>query len=73
MTLRHAIERLAHARVAGARDSHTRRLVPSSGMGGTIPTVTVRAAPMALAASSDGIVWLADAGNRAIRRLAPAR
>src|SRR5207244_526047 len=31
------------------------------------------AAPMALAASADGTLWLADAGNRALRRLAPAR
>jgi hypothetical protein len=31
------------------------------------------AAPMALAASGDGSIWLADGGNRALRRLAPAR
>jgi streptogramin lyase len=31
------------------------------------------AAPMALAAGPDGALWLADAGNRALRRLAPAR
>jgi streptogramin lyase len=31
------------------------------------------ASPMALAASADGTIWLADSGNRAIRRMAPAR
>jgi len=59
-------------------DASTTRVVTFAGSGRLAledgsGDVASLAAPMALAAASDGTIWLADAGNKAIRRMAPAR